>query len=118
MLLDVTAYDARDFFEEKAISGGEGRGIVAVDVDLARDAAVRVDGDYDLRSGFDRAGEIAGISGDVIDDDGLAGGDRGTADALRHRYAHVRRRSADKGAEDQRVRVGGIEHVEASPTAI
>jgi hypothetical protein len=55
MLFHKHSHQGSHIFEEGTISPGEGRRIVAVDVDLASD----VNGHNDLRLGLDRAGKQA-----------------------------------------------------------
>ena len=80
--LDEAADDDGACFEEVTVSGGEGCGVVAVDVDFADDFAVGVDGHDDFGFGFDGAGEIARVGMDVVYDDRLILRDGGSADAL------------------------------------
>ncbi len=116
--LDEAADDGGACFEEVAICGGEGCGVVAVDVDFADGFAVGVDGHYDLGFGFDGAGEIARVGMDVVDDDGLILRYGGSADALVDRDACVFRGRAVEGGEDEHFRVVGVEHVEAGPVVM
>jgi hypothetical protein len=118
LALDVLPYDARCFFQKRAVLCGEGCGIVAVDVDLSDDIAADIDRDDNFRAGIDGAGEITWIGGYVVHDDRLAGSHGSAADALGHRYADVRCGRADEGAEDEHLGIVRIEHVEASPTEV
>ena len=102
-------------FAEFAVVGAEGGEEVGVDVEFADDFAADEDGNDDFRFGFERAGEIAGVGVDVVDDDGFAAGGRGAADALVERDAGVGRHGALEGAEDKRVASFPFEHVEADP---
>jgi hypothetical protein len=103
-------------FAENAISGAESGKEVGVDVEFTDDFAVDEDRDDDLGFGFERAGEIAGIAGDVVDDDGHAAAGSGAANALVERDAGVGRHGALEGAEDEDVAIGFLfEQVEASP---
>jgi len=102
---------------EVSILGAEGGGEVAVDVQLANNLAGGVDGDDDFGLCLQRAGEVAGIVVDVIDNHGLAGGGGGTADSLVELNAGMRRHRAAKGAEDENGGRAGkfLDHVEADP---
>jgi len=102
-------------FAEFAVVGAEGGEEVGVDVEFADDFAADEDGDDDFGFGFERAGEIAGVGVDVVDDDGFAAGGRGAADALIEGNAGVGRHGAFEGAEDERVASFPFEHVEADP---
>lgn len=103
-------------FAELAIAGAEGGEEVGVDVEFTNDFAMNEDGDDDFGFGFERAGEIAGIAGDVVDDDGHAAAGSGAANALVERDAGVGRHGALEGAEDEDVVIGFLfEHVEANP---
>jgi len=102
-------------FAEFAVVGAEGGVEVGVDVEFADDFAADEDGDDDFGFGFERAGEIAGVGVDVVDDDGFAGGGRGAADALVEGNAGVGRHGALEGAEDERVAPFPFKHVEADP---
>ena len=97
------AEDGGGVFAEFAVVGAEGGEEVGVDVEFADDFAANEDGDDDFGFGFERAGEIAGVGVDVVDDDGFAAGGRGAADALIERDAGVGRHGAFEGAEDKRV---------------
>ena len=88
---------------------------MGVDVEFADDFVADENGDDDFGFGFERAGEIAGVGVDVIDDDGFAAGGRGAADALVERNAGVGRHGAFEGAEDEGVASFPFEHVEADP---
>jgi hypothetical protein len=109
------AEDGGGMFAEFAVVGAEGGKEVGVDVEFADDFATDEDGDNDFRFGFERAGEIAGVGVDVVDDDGFAAGGRGAADALVERDAGVGRHGAFERAEDERVASIPFEHVEADP---
>jgi hypothetical protein len=102
-------------FAEFAVVGAEGGEEVGVDVEFADDFAADEDRDDDFGFGFERAGEIAGVGVDVVDDDGFAAGGRGAADALIEGNAGVGRHGALEGAEDERVASFPFEHVEADP---
>jgi hypothetical protein len=102
-------------FAEFAVVGAEGGEEVGVDVEFADDFAADEDGDDDFGFGFERAGEIAGVGVDVVDDDGFAAGCRGAADALVEGDAGVGRHGAFERAEDERVASFPFEHVEADP---
>ena len=115
MSLDKLAEDGGGVFAEFAVVGAEGGEEVGVDVEFADDFAADEDGDDDFGFGFERAGEIAGVGVDVVDDDGFAAGGRGAADALIEGNAGVRRHGAFKGAEDERVASFPFEHVKADP---
>ena len=103
-------------FAEFAVFGAEGGEEVAVDVEFADDFAVDEDGDDNFGFGFERAGEIAGIGVDVVDDDGLAAGGGGSADALIERDASVGSHGAPERAQDEHVGIAvEFEHVKADP---
>ena len=102
-------------FAEFAVVGAEGGEEVGVDVEFADDFAADEDGNDDFGFGFERAGEVAGVGVDVVDDDGFAAGGRGAADALVERNAGVGRHGAFEGAEDEGVAAFPFEHVEADP---
>jgi hypothetical protein len=109
------AEDGRGVFAEFAVVGAEGGEEVGVDVEFADDFAADEDGDDDFGFGFERAGEVAGVGVDVIDDDGFAAGSCGAADALVERNAGVGRHGAFEGAEDERVASFPFEQVETDP---
>ena len=103
-------------FAEQAIVGTEGGEKVGVDIEFTGNFAVMKDGDDDFGFGFEGTGEIARIVGDVVDDDGLAGAGRGTADALIERDASVGSHGALERAEDECGVIGVFpKHVEADP---
>jgi hypothetical protein len=116
LAIEIGGDDGGGAFAEGAIFGAESGSEVGVDVEFADDFAALEDGDDDFGFGFDGAGEITGIGGDVIDDDGFAGGSSGTADALIERDASVRGHGAFEGTEDENGRLSSLlEHVEADP---
>jgi hypothetical protein len=103
-------------FTQKAIAGAKGGEEVGVDVEFADDFAVNEDGDDDFGFSFERADEIAGIAGDVVNDDGHAAAGSGAANSLVEWDAGVRRHGALEGAEDEDIAAGFVlEHVEANP---
>ena len=102
-------------FAEFAVVGAEGGEEVGVDVEFADDFAADEDGDDDFGFGFERAGEVAGIGVDVVDDDGFAAGGRGAADALIEGNAGVGRHGSFVGTEDECVASFPFEHVETDP---
>jgi len=102
-------------FAKFAVVGAEGGEEVGVDVEFADDFAANEDRDDDFGFGFERAGQVAGVGVDVIDDDGFAAGGRGAADALVEGNAGVGRHGALEGAEDERAAAFPFEHVEADP---
>jgi len=103
-------------FAEYAIGGAKCGKEVRVDVELTDNFATDKDGDNDFGFGFEGAGEIAGIAGDVVNDDGHAATGGGAANALVERDAGVGRHAALEGAEDEDVMIGFLfEHVEANP---
>ncbi len=103
-------------FAEFAIGGAEGGEEVGVDIEFTDDLAVDEDGDDDFGFGFEGTGEIAGIAGDVVNDDGHAAAGSGAANALVERDASVGRHGALERAEDEDVVIAFLfEHVEAHP---
>jgi hypothetical protein len=102
-------------FAELAIVGAEGSEEVGVDVEFANDFAADEDGDDDFGFSFEGAGEVAGVSVYVVDDDGFAAGGCSAADALVERDAGVGRHGAFVRAEDEGVASFPFEHVEADP---
>jgi len=103
-------------FAEFAVVGAKGSVEVRVDVELPNDFAVSEDRNHDFGLGFERAGEIAGIGIDIVNDDGFAGGGCGTTDALIEGNSRVGRHGALEGAEDEDVVIAFfLEHVEADP---
>jgi len=102
-------------FAEFAVVGTEGGEEVGVDIEFADDFAADEYGDDDFGFGFERAGEIAGVGVDVVDDDGFAAGGRGAADTLVKGNAGVGRHGAFEGAKDESVASFPFEHVEADP---
>ena len=103
-------------FAEDAIARAKSGEEVGIDVEFTDDFAVDEDGDDDFGFGFEGAGEIAGIAGDVVNDDGHAAAGRGAANALVERDAGVWRHGALEGAEDEDIAGGFVlEHVEANP---
>ena len=101
---------------EFAIVWAEGGVEVRIDVEFADDFLVNEDGDNDFGFGFERAGEVAGIGMNIVDDDGFAGGGSGAADALMKRNAGVGSHGAFEGAEDEDVMIAFFfEHVKADP---
>jgi len=57
--------------DEILMFGGECGGEVAINIKFADNFSVRKDWDDDFRFRFERAREIAGVSGDVVDNDSL-----------------------------------------------
>ena len=103
-------------FAKFAVVRAKSRVEVRVYVEFADDFAVGEDGDDDFGFGFERAGEIARVCVDVVDNDGFSGGCGGPADALVKRNAGVGRHGAFEGTEDEDVRARFLfEHVEANP---
>ena len=102
-------------FAEFAVVGAEGGEEVGIDVEFADDFAADEDGDDDFGLGFERAGEVARVGVDVVDDDGFTAGGRGAADALVEGNAGVGRHGALERAEDEGVAAFPFEHVEADP---
>jgi len=103
-------------FAEEAIVGAEGSEEMGVDIEFTGDFAVMEDGDNDFGFGFEGAGEIARIVGDVVDDDGFAGAGRGATNALIERDARVGSHGALEGAEKKSGVIGVFtKHVEADP---
>src|ERR1700675_980628 len=90
-------------FAEFSVVGTEGGEEVGVDIEFADDFAADEYGDDDFGFGFERAGEIAGVGVDVVDDDGCAAGGRGAADTLVKGNARVGRHGAFEGAKDESV---------------
>lgn len=110
------AQEGGGVFAEFAIAGAEGGEEVGVDVEFTDDFAVDENGDDDFGFGFERAGEIAGIAGDVVNDDGHAAAGSSAANALVERDAGMGRHRALEGAEDEDFVIGFLfEHVEANP---
>ena len=107
--------DASSFFQKGAVGFREGGRGVAIDVDFADNAAISADRDNDLGFCTDGAGKIARIGVYVVHDDGFTGGYRCATNSLTDGNAEVRGGLANEGAEDQGLRVGGIEHIEAGP---
>jgi len=103
-------------FAENAIAWAKGGEEVGIDIEFTEDFAVDEDGDDNFGFGFEGAGEIAGIAGDVVNDDGHAAAGSGAANALVERDAGVWRHGALEGAEDEDIAGGFVlEHVEANP---
>jgi hypothetical protein len=98
--LQKSAEDDGGVFAESAITETEGRGDVRVDIELADDFAVNADRDHDFGFGFKRAGEIARIGIDVVDDDGFSRGGGRAANALVQRDAGMGRRGSLEGAKN------------------
>ena len=91
----------RAVLHQLAIVGRERRGSVAVDVQFADHLALHANGHDDLRLGFDGTGQVTRIAADIVDHDGTAEVDSGSADALIQRNARVRRHRADIRSEHQ-----------------
>ncbi len=103
-------------FAEFAISRAEGGEEVGVDIEFTDNFAVDEDGDDDFGFGFEGTGEIAGIAGDIVNDDGHAAAGSGAANALIERDASVGRHGAFEGAEYEDVVIAFLfEQVEANP---
>ena len=103
-------------FAEDAIAWAKGGEEVGIDIEFTDHFAVDEDGDDDFGLGFEGAGEIAGIAGDVVNDDGHAATGSGAANALVERDAGVWRHGALEGAEDEDIASWFmLEHVEANP---
>jgi len=110
------AKDGGGVFAEFAIAGAKGSEEVGVNVEFTNDFAVDEDGDNDLGFGFERAGEIAGIAGDIVNDKGHAAAGSGTANALVERDACVGRHGALEGAENEDIAFRFVrKHVKADP---
>jgi hypothetical protein len=102
-------------FAERAVVRAESGMEVGVNVEFTGDFAVDEDRNNDFGFGFERAGEIAGIGIDVVNDNGFAGGGRGTTDALIEGDASVRGHGAFEGAEDKHVAAFLFQHVKTNP---
>jgi hypothetical protein len=110
------AEDDGGVFAESAIAGIEGGGGVRIDVELARYFALHEDGNDDFRSGFKRAGEIARIGIDVVDDDRFPRGSGSAANALVQGDAGVRSGGAFEGTQQENVAVAiFFQHIETDP---
>ena len=110
------AEDGGSVFAEFAISRAKSGEEVGVDIEFTDNFAVDEDGDDDFGFGFERTGEIAGIAGDIVNDDGHAAAGSGAANALVERDARVGRHGALEGAEDEDVVIAFLfEQVEANP---
>ena len=116
MCLEEAAEEAGGVFAEGAIVRAEGGEEMRVDVEFADDFVVNEDGNHNFGFGFEGAGEITRIGIYVSDDNGLAGGGRGAADALVERNAGVGRHGALEMTENENVVVAFLfEHVKANP---
>jgi hypothetical protein len=116
MPLEVFTDDFCGVFAKRAILWAESSEKVGVDVEFADNLRVRKDRDDNLRLGFERAGEVARISTDIVHDDGLPSGGRGPADALIQGDSGVRRHGPFEGTENENVVIPFLfDHVEANP---
>jgi hypothetical protein len=116
VLLEEFSEEGGGVFAEFAVVWAEGGEEMAVDIEFADDFFVDEDGNDNFGFGFERAGEIAGIGVDVVDDDGFASGGSGATDTLVERDAGVRGHSAFEGTENEDVAVGFLfEHVKTNP---
>jgi len=110
------AEDRGGVFAELAVGGAEGGKEVGVDIEFTDGFAVDEDRDDDFGFGFERAGKIAGIAGDVVNDDGHAATGSGAANPLVEWDARVGRHGALERSEDEDVVIGfPFEHVETNP---
>src|SRR5208282_3686901 len=82
--------ERRGGFQQVPVFVREGRGLVAVDIDFAQDAALMEDGHHDFRTCFQTAGEVSRVGVYVVHDQSLAGGSRRAADAPMERNPCVR----------------------------
>lgn len=89
-----------------SVVSGEGGEKVAVNIKLTDDLLFDKDGDNDFGLGFERTGQVARVGGDVVDDDSLAGGSSGTADALVQRNASTQILNSVANATDRVVLTG------------
>ncbi len=112
---DEAAEEGGDGFEEELVGGAEGGGEVAFDVKEAGERAFGEERNHHF--GFDHvgAGEIAGVVGDVLNDDGFARGSGGSAEAAAERDALVGGKAADVGANDEIAGIGFVGKIEADP---
>ena len=103
-------------FAEFAIVGAEGGQEVGIDVEFARDFAVNEDRNHNLGSGFQGASEIAGVRGNIIDNQRFSAGGGRAANALVQRDTRVGCHSALKRAQDKYVVIAFFfEHVKTDP---
>jgi hypothetical protein len=64
---------------------------------------------------IEEAGEIARVFCNVVDDDYFAGGGCSAAEALAKRDSGIGCEAAGEGPDDEVVRVGGVDQIEADP---
>jgi hypothetical protein len=118
LVFDIYSGDVGYFFEKGTVGLCECGWLMAIDVNLSNYNSVGIDGHDDFRFGVGGTRQIAGISTDVVDDQGISRGDRRPTDSLIHGDMNMRRRSANEGAEYQDLRVRRIKHVEAGPIVV
>jgi hypothetical protein len=102
-------------FDELLLRFGEGIGKVAFDIELAGEFFVRVNGndDFGLNQGGTR--KIARFFGYVLHDDDLTRGGGRAAETGVERNARFGSEAANKGSDDQKVLVCGIEEIKTDP---
>ena len=94
-------------FDELLLGGSEGVGEVAFDVEFAGELFVDENGDDNFRLDHGGAGEIAGIGGDILNNDDFTAGGRGAAQAVTEGDADVGSEAADVGPDDEVAGVRG-----------
>lgn len=115
MRFDEFAEELGGVFAEFAVLGAEGGEEVAVNVEFADDFSFCENGNDNFGFCLEGACEVAHVSVDVVDDNGLAAGCGGSTDALIEGDAGVRGHAAAEWTEDEHVGVFGVDHVEADP---
>ena len=82
LMVNFFRQEYRDGLQEVPVLVRKRRGLVAVNIDLAQDAVLVLDGHNNLRARFQAARQVPRVGVDVVHDKGLAGGSRRAADTL------------------------------------
>lgn len=102
-------------FDEFLFQFGEGVGEIAFDVEFTGKLFVYEEGHDHFGLHQRRAGEIARVGGDVLDNDNLAGAGGGAAEAGVEGNAGVGSKAAGIRADNEVAGVGGINEIKANP---
>src|SRR5882672_1394165 len=114
-LAEVLADQVRAGFDEFLFWFTKCAHEIAFDVEFGGELVLHEDGDYDLALHHGGSGEVAGIFGNVVHDDGLSTGSGCATEARIEGNAGVGREAADEWAHEQDVGVGVADEIEADP---
>src|SRR5664279_6025734 len=120
-LFQISSDEAGALLDELAVVFFEGGWEMTVDIEFSDYLTVHKNRGDDLRLGFERTGEIAGIAVHVVDDHSLSGGNGGPTDPLMQRDASVGSCGSYIRAENEHglgTVCAVLEHVEADPVVV